>query len=253
MKDSFHIKKGRIFSSPFFIYSVLILFILLASYLSIMFGGPVSLLSSDTGSTSLIIWEIRYPRLVASLLVGASLSLSGFVFQNVLKNPLADPYILGISSGAALGIALFVAFCASLSTLGAELSAFAGAMLALTILLMVFRFLLHNTLVVVLVGIGISFFFSSIITFLLSYMEGNQLVYMNSWLIGNIAQPEMSELYFLAVVFVLATTLIFLFSNSLDALQFGDDFAASSGVSARFFSILFIVTASILAASCVAV
>ncbi|MEI6093041.1 MAG: iron chelate uptake ABC transporter family permease subunit, partial [bacterium] len=101
-------KTERKLSSPFFIYSGLIALLLIASYLSLKFGGAGSLDDSSTGS--LILWQIRYPRLIASILIGASLALSGYVFQTVLKNPLADPYVLGISSGSALGIALYITF-----------------------------------------------------------------------------------------------------------------------------------------------
>ncbi len=244
-------KTERIYSSPFFIYSGLILLILVASYLSLKFGGAGSI---DDGSTgSMILWEIRYPRLIASLLIGAALSLSGYIFQTVLKNPLADPYVLGISSGAALGIALYITFSTYVFTLATQASAFAGAIFTLLILLVMFRFLLHNTVVVVLTGIGISFFFASIITLLLSYMEGNKLVYMSSWLVGNISQPEMKDLYVLGFVLFVSAFLIYIFSNALDVIQFGEDFAVSSGLNTKSFTVLFLILASILAASSVAI
>ncbi|MEI6079089.1 MAG: iron ABC transporter permease [bacterium] len=251
MSNNLKFKAERSYSSPLFIYSGLIFFLLLASYLSLKFGGAGSIDDSSTGS--LILWEIRYPRLIASILVGSALSLSGYVFQNVLKNPLADPYILGISSGAALGMALYVTFSSYVFTFGAQASAFLGAIFTLLILLLMFRFLLNNTIVVVLTGIGISFFFASIITLLLSYMEGNKLVYMNSWLIGNISQPDMRDLYILGLVLLVSSVLVYVFSNALDILQFGDDFAVSSGLSVKTFTVLFLVLASVLAASSVAV
>jgi iron complex transport system permease protein len=251
MSSNTKFKTERIYSSPFFIYSGLLLFILISSYLALKFGGAGSI--DDPSSGSLILWEIRYPRLIASLLVGAALSLSGYVFQNVLKNPLADPYVLGISSGAALGIALYITFSASVFSVGMQASAFSGAIFTLFILILMFRFLLHNTVVVVLTGIAISFFFASIITLLLSYMEGNKLVYMSSWLVGNISQPEMKDLYFLGLVLLVSSVLIYVFSNALDILQFGDDFAVSSGLSVKTFTIMFLVLASILAASSVAI
>lgn len=245
------IKTERKLSSPFFIYTGLIALLLLASYLSLKFGGAGSLDDSSTGD--LILWQIRYPRLIASILIGASLSLSGYIFQTVLKNPLADPYVLGISSGSALGIALYITFTSYVFTFATQAFAFVGAIFTLIILLIIFRFLLHNTVVLILTGIGISFFFASIITLLLSYMEGNKLVYMSSWLVGNISQPDTRDLYVLGFILTVSSVIIYLFSNSLDVIQFGDDFAFSSGLNAKTFTVLFLILASILAASSVAV
>jgi len=239
------------FSSPYFVYSLLVSFLLLSSYIALFYGGPVSLDGSTVGN--FIFWNIRLPKLIAAILIGASLSLSGYIFQTVLRNPLADPYILGISSGAALGVSVFLTIFTTLSTFGFELSAFLGAGVALILLILFYRMLMHNTVVMVLIGIGISFFFSSIITALMSYMEGDKIVYMNSWLIGNIAQPEYKELYMLLAVFAVVSSVILLMSNYLDVLQFGDDFARSSGVSSKFYSILFIILGSMLAASSVTV
>ncbi|MFH1223134.1 MAG: iron ABC transporter permease [Pseudomonadota bacterium] len=219
--------------------------------MALFYGGPAVLENNPTGD--FILWHIRAPKLVAAILIGAALSLSGYVFQTVLRNPLADPYILGISSGAALGVSVFLTLFTTLSTFGFELAAFLGAGLALILLILFYRLLVHNTVVMVLIGVGLSFFFSSVITALMSYMEGDKIVYMNSWLIGNISQPEYKELLMLGSVLVVVSTIILFLSTRLDALKFGDDFAKSSGVNSKFYSIFFIILASMLAAGCVTV
>lgn len=239
------------FASPCFIYPILILFIVLSSIFLLFYGGPVAL--GDIDTDAIILWQIRYPKLLASLLVGASLSLTGYIFQSVLRNPMADPYVLGVSSGSALFVSMVLVFSSSVSVFGMELASFAGALLAVFLLLFIFRLLMGNSLVIILIGIGLSFFFSSATTALMSYMEGDKLVYMNSWLVGNISMPGFTELYFLLTMFVVVFTLSLLFSNSLDILQFGEDFSVSSGLNHRSYSMLFIISASLLTATAVTV
>jgi len=243
--------RERMKSSPYFIYGLLILFTLFSAWLLLFHGGPVSFNNNDYDP--IILWQIRYPKLIASLLVGASLSLSGYVFQSVLRNPMADPYVLGISSGSALAVAASLIFLPSISILRMEAASFAGAIFAVLILLLLFRLLVSSSIVIILIGIGLSFFFSSIITALMSSMEGSKLVYMNSWLVGNVSQPDLPQLYFLGAMFLLVLTLVLLFSNVLDVIKFGEDLSVGSGVNHKFFSMLFIVSASLVTAASVTV
>ncbi|MBN1114213.1 MAG: iron ABC transporter permease [Oligoflexia bacterium] len=253
MMDKSLAYRGRIISSPFFICVLLVILLVAASLLSLSIGGSASIFTDDPRVNNAILWKLRFPKLITSILVGASLALSGFVFQNVLKNPLADPYILGISSGAATGMALYITLSASISVLGAQVSSFAGALAALLFLLLLMRRLSGSTTVIVLIGIGLSFFLSSVITFLISGMNGKELVFMNSWLIGNISQPELPDLIFPAIIFVMSVSVVFMLSNVLDALVFGDEFAVSTGINTKIYPLVFVVAASLLTASCVAV
>ena len=243
--------KGRIYSSPYFIYPLLLLFLALSAYLLLFHGGPVSLGSNDYDTV--ILWQIRYPKLIASILVGASLALSGYVFQAVLRNPMADPYVLGVSGGSALAVATVLVLSSSVSVLKIEMASFFGALFAVFVLLLLFRVLISNSLVIILIGIGLSFFFSSLITALMSYMEGSKLVYMNSWLVGNVSQPEMPQLYFLGAVLLIVLAITTIFSNIIDVIQFGEDFSVASGVNHKFFSMFFIVSASLVTAASVTV
>lgn len=243
--------RERIFSSPYFVYGVLFLFVLFSGWLLLFHGGPVPLGNNDYDTV--ILWQIRFPKLIASLLVGASLGLSGYVFQSVLRNPMSDPYVLGVSSGSALAVAAVLVFSSTVSIFRMELASFLGALFAVFILLLLFRLLVSSSLVIILIGIGLSFFFSSAITALMSYMEGGKLVYMNSWLVGNISQPDMPQLYFLGSIFLLVLILTLLFSNILDVIQFGEDLSVTSGVNHKFFSMLFIVAASFVTAASVTV
>ena len=242
----------KFYSSPYFIYAVALVLLAISSYLCLFYGGPVNFTDKET--SSLIIKEIRYPKLIASIFAGGALSLAGFVFQTVLRNPLADPYILGVSSGAALGTALYVVLAGGVfGLLGAKIFSFAGALLAVSILLFIYRLMSKNTSAMVLAGVGISLFFSSIITFIMSNIEGSRLLYLSSWLIGSVSNPQINELYFLGFVLLIGFIVLFIFSDVLDVIKFGDDFAVSSGVNIKLYMTVFIITASLLTAATVSV
>jgi iron complex transport system permease protein len=234
----------------YFIYFGLLSFLFLSSFLSIRYGGVAGL--EDINSANLIMWELRYPRLLASIFSGAALSLAGYVFQSVLKNPLTDPYILGVSSGGALGVGIFLIFTPIYSILGLQLSSIIGALLALGLLLIISR-RITSSVSIILIGIGLSLLLSSITTILMSYMEGGKLVYMNHWLIGSVSQAELTELYVFGSVLLFLSASIFILSNSLDVLKFGEDFSISTGLNPKFYTLLFLLLASILTASSVAV
>ncbi len=110
-----------------------------------------------------------------------------------------------------------------------------------------------NTSAMILAGVGISLFFSSIITFIMSNIEGSRLLYLSSWLIGSVSNPQLNELYFLGIVLVLGFVVLFVFSDAIDLIKFGDDFAVSSGLNIKFYMTMFIITASILTAATVSV
>ncbi len=253
MNKMFNIDTGRKFySSPYFIYGFGLILLLISSYLCLFHGGPSN--AFDDATMSLIIKDIRLPKLIASILAGACLSLAGFVFQAVLRNPLADPYILGVSSGAALGTALYVIFFGSLfGILGAKIFSFTGSITAVLILMIIYRIMSKNTSALILAGVAISLFFSSIITFLMSSIEGSRLLYLSSWLIGSVSSPDSLELYFLLFTLLIGLFILILFANVLDLMRFGDEFAVSSGVNSNAYMLLFIITASFLTASTVSI
>ena len=110
-----------------------------------------------------------------------------------------------------------------------------------------------NTSALILAGVAISLFFSSIITFLMSSVEGSRLLYLSSWLIGSVSSPDNLELYFLLITLLIGLFVLILFANILDLMRFGDEFAVSTGVNANAYMLLFIITASFLTASTVSV
>jgi len=177
-----------------------------------------ALFRPDTASPEvlIIIRELRLPRIIVGLLVGGGLALAGIVFQALLRNPLADPYILGVSSGAAVGVV-----AASLLGLGgvfwaSKLFAFSGAMTTVIIVFRIARIkerLYPHTML--LTGVIVNAFFSAAIMFFISIARSDQIYSIFFWLMGNLALSSMSEALAVGVVFVVVGIIVFYHACSL--------------------------------------
>jgi iron complex transport system permease protein len=182
-----------------------------------------------------IIWEWRMPRVIACALVGAALALSGALIQTALRNPLADPYLLGLSSGAsAAAVAAIIVLPAGLvAALGLPLIAFLGAAGAFgfTLLMAYNRDQPMDRLMVILAGVAVSLLFQSATAFLLHISEPNAAKQALAWLMGSAAGTTWLELPLIAVALCLVALWALSNHKQLDALLMGDARAISLGVS----------------------
>lgn len=194
-----------------------------------------------------IFWSLRVPRVVAAFLAGAGLALSGMAFQALFRNPLATPFTLGVASGAALGAALYVRSGLSFalfSISGLSLSAFAGALGAI---LLVYGLTQarsgFSVASMLLAGVAISFFFSSIILFIQYMSDFAQSFHILHWLMGSLAVTGV-ETVLEILPFVISGALIILFlSQELNLLATGELLAVSRGLNIRKVrSLLFFLT-----------
>jgi iron complex transport system permease protein len=217
-----------------------------------------SSLSSDYG---LIVLDIRLPRILLGIVVGASLSVAGTSFQALLRNPLADPYVLGVSSGAALGaiIALIVEGHLNLSPEIAGLitpfGAFLGAALTIAIVYVLgLREGEMDSTALLLGGIITASFLSAIIMFLMTTLSGNNLRGMAFWLMGDLSTPQpRSLLYFLCIGFIVAAGAIYTTASDLNLLLAGEKEAMHLGVDVPRVRIVVYIAASILTGLAVSV
>lgn len=207
--------------------------------------------SENKSVESSIIMQIRLPRLLLAYLVGASLAASGVVFQGLLSNPLAGPFTLGISSGAAFGAicGLLFGWIVWLIPVGAMTGA------AITL---VFVFMLsggRNNLdprSLILAGIVVSSFFSAGIS-LMKSLAGDSLSSIVFWIMGSLSARSWSDVYMLLPYFVVAVVLLIIFSRDLDILSLGHQHAHSLGVDVGRSRIVLLIAASALAAAAVSV
>lgn len=196
--------------------------------------GPGTVFGGGDAAREAIFWKIRVPRVLAGFLAGASLALSGLAFQAVFRNPLATPFTLGVSSGAAFGSALYLqaGIVATLAGLpGRSLSAFLGALLSIALVYGLTRVRKgYSTATMLIAGVAINFFFSSMILFMQYISDFTQTFRMVRWLMGGVETVQSTSLAVMAVFAAIGSAAIFFLVNELNLLMMGDDIAAGRGV-----------------------
>lgn len=207
----------------------LLAFLLLAAMLGSSMVGVVHF-SWDEMWTSPIFWRLRLPRIVLSVMVGASLSVCGAAYQSVFRNPLTDPYILGVSSGASLGAA--VAIIAGLQFYLWGIGAFALATALLTVLL-IYRIAsignrLHTT-TLLLTGVCITFLITALISFLM-VLHQDKMESIIFWTMGSFASASWLDVALLAPVALVGIAVVIYHSKDLNLLLAGSETAQSLGV-----------------------
>ncbi len=214
-----------------------------------------SLLNSFTGEShlssqeELIIFSVRLPRIIFAAVVGASLSLGGVIFQAILRNPLADPYILGISGGSALGAIIGIVIGAGSFYLGIPLLAFVGALATVFLVFVVAGSvrgpLSDNSLL--LSGVVVNAFFSAAILFFLSVVNSMELHSITFWLMGDLSGTSVNEICAAAVCLLAGFVLLYAQARKLDLIVQGEDTAQQLGIRVeKTKQILLIITSLII-------
>ena len=248
--------------SPRALIIALILFLCLAAWVSLSMGSvPVSViagladwLQGETTREALIIGEIRLPRTLLALLVGGALGLSGAALQGLLRNPLADPSLVGASQGAALGAAtvFYFGLFAGLGSLATAVAGLMGAIIALLFMLGLAG--AGRPSLVILAGLAISTVAGAALAMVLNFAPNpyamQELVF---WLLGSVANRGLDSLYILLPAFVIGTALIWQQRRLLAGLSLGDQVADSMGLNVARGSRLTVLGAAFLVGSAVSV
>lgn len=202
-----------------------------------------------------ILLAIRLPRIVAAALVGASLGVAGVAFQGLFRNPLAEPYIIGASSGAALGVTLVIVLGWNIAWLGlqpASLGGLAGSVALIALVLFIGAFARRATsLTLLLAGVAISSMVNSLVS-LLMFLNDEKVFVIIAWLMGSLAGSNWSSVVTTLVLSVVGAGILFALSRPLDAYLLGDTASQSLGVNLVLFRILLVLGAGIVTASAVA-
>jgi len=190
------------------------------------------------GKESEIFWMLRVPRVCVSFLAGAALAISGMSFQALFRNPLATPFTLGVSSGAALGAAIYIRLglpVVFLGIPGISISALTGAALSI---MLVYGFTRlrsgFTTGTMLLAGVAISFFFSSVNLFTQYISDFTQTFRIIRWLMGGLEVVGFRSVMEMAPFVVVGSLVILLLTHELNLLTTGEEIAASRGVNIRF-------------------
>ncbi|MFO7840096.1 MAG: iron ABC transporter permease [Desulfosalsimonadaceae bacterium] len=200
---------------------------------------------------STIIWQIRFPRVIVAALVGATLSLGGLVFQALLRNPLAEPYILGISGGAAIGAIIGILLGFS-RFFGVSLLAFSGGMATLVLVLFIAagRTLLKKE-ALLLSGVMVNAFCSAVIMFLISLTQDARIHNIMFWLMGDLSSAGKGEAIMIAVMVTPCFLLVFWLSNSMNLMLMGREMAHSMGVNVRVVYVALLIISSFMVSATV--
>ena len=249
-----------------FIYLAAVLFSIILIFSALFIGSsqinPADItayvLNSKTVSTStaIIIGEIRLPRIILAFIVGAGLAVAGAVFQAIIRNPMVDPYIIGISAGAGTGVmlALFLGIEITLFNLN-SLPAFAFLGAVLTVFMVYQLARVGNKLPVLtflLAGVAVSFILNSLMSFLMVLRTENlqQLVY---WLMGSLAGTAWTDIQMILPYFLTALAVILFYLKDLNILLLGEESAAHLGLNVERTKIVLLGAASLMTAAVVSV
>ncbi len=214
-------------------------------------AGSVSITFQELLSGNRIVWGMRAPRALAALILGGSLAVSGFLLQTFFANPIAGPFVLGISSGAKLAVALVMILFLSRGRLfGSGLmivAAFAGAMLSMGFILLISRHVRQPSLLVV-GGVMIGYICSAITDFAVTFADDANIVNLHNWSLGSFSGISWENVRVMAVVAGTALLLTFFLSKPIGAYQMGEVYAQNMGVNVRLLRAALILLSSILSA-----
>jgi len=209
--------------------------------------------SSLSLSEKTILFEIRLPRLILTVLVGAALSLSGAVLQGLFQNPLVDPYVLGISSGGAVGAIVAILSGISLGFITLPLFSFIFALATTFLVLRLGKIGTKMPLeIMLLAGVAIGFFFSALIS-LGMFLAGENLHQMVFWMMGGFWNSSWNKVITLLPLFIIGIPIVFSYSRELNAFLLGEKVAESMGVDVEKTKKILLLVTSLLVAGSVSV
>ena len=198
-----------------------------------------------------IIWKIRLPRILMAALLGGALSLSGFLLQTFFSNPIAGPFVLGISSGAKMAVALtmivFLKYIGTFSSYTLVMAAFIGALISTGFILLMSK-KIHHMASLLVGGIMIGYICSAITDFVVTFADDSDIVNLHGWSQGSFSGTSWSNIQVAAVIVGITVIFTFFLSKPIGAYQLGEGYAQSMGVNIKLFRVALILLSSILSA-----
>lgn len=240
-------------------YAALIILTLLLGIAGICFGSvsisaqeiAAAVFGGEKSTASDIILISRLPRVIAAVVLGGALAVSGYLLQTFFANPIAGPFVLGISSGAKLVVALtmivFLGNGVMLDSAGLIIAAFVGSLLSLGLIIPVSGRAQKNYMLIV-CGIMIGYICSAITEFIVTFADDSNIVNLHNWSMGSFSGIGMDQVAVMSAVVFAAMIPTFLLSKQIGAYQLGEAYARNSGVNIRWFRLAVILLSSLLSA-----
>jgi len=213
-------------------------------------------LSDVKSSHQIIFFVVRIPRVLLATLAGMALAGSGVVFQGVLRNPLAEPYVLGVSSGAAFGASLVIVTGVSISVLGLSsiaIGALLGALITIYVVYTIAKVGMKSSITTLLLsGIAVSFLLSSMVSLMIA-LNRDRIEQIIFWTMGSLNAAKMDQVQVVALPIIVCLVVFIFFSRDLNVLLLGEDSATSMGIDVTWIRKILLMTASMATALSVSV
>lgn len=202
-----------------------------------------------------ILWDIRFPRAMAAIILGGSLALAGYLLQTFFHNPIAGPFILGISSGAKMIVALVMVFLLGrairVNSTMLIIAAFLGAMVSMGFVLLMSR-KVNNMSMLIISGVMIGYICSAVTDFVVTFANDADIVNLHNWSRGSFSGMTWNNVKVMTGVILITFFAVFLMSKPISAYQLGESYARNMGINIRLLRILMVILSSILSACIVA-
>lgn len=216
-------------------------------------GGAAYAIGTPAWWDDYIVWNVRLPRILVAVVAGAGLAVGGAAMQAVVKNPLADPYTTGISSGAVFGVAvaLTLGFGAGtrIGSYGLMVNAFIFGLVPMTVIVLMSRFTKTSPATMILAGIAMTYMFSALSTLLLVTSDTETIQRAYLWQIGSLENATWSDVPLMFAVTLIGSIFLMLSTKKLNLLTLGDESAKSLGLDAENFRVLILVVLSVMTAA----
>lgn len=243
-----------------FVYLILIICILILGISNLFAGSSevtitqmrdILLGRSSLDTLSVIIWEIRIPRLIEAAMLGGALALSGYLLQSFFANPIAGPYVLGISSGAKLFVAILMVFSYkfifAMSSAMMIVASFVGSCIAALLVVVVAK-RVKNMSILIVCGVMIGYVCSAATELIVAFADDSNIVNLHNWSMGSFGASSWDNVRIIVPVVVAGVVFAFLLSKGIGAYLFGENYASSVGMNIKLFRLLLILVSSLLSA-----
>ena len=223
-----------------------------AKILSVFSDGPTAESGTELATMFAILHKIRLPRLLACLILGGALGLAGFLLQTFFGNPIAGPYVLGISSGAKLTVALTMVFVmqasGGLSSAFTIIAAFVGAMISMGFVLVISQKVSSASMLIV-SGVMVGYICSAITDFVVTFASDASIVNLHNWSKGSFSGISWENVKVMFIVVLVCAICTFLMAKPISAYQLGESYAMNMGVNIKRFRFMLVLFSSLLAAT----
>lgn len=207
--------------------------------------------SNDSAAVN-IIMSIRLPRMLAAAFLGGALSVSGYLLQTFFSNPIAGPFVLGISSGAKLTVALVMIFMLGRDTAAGAFTliaaSFAGSMISMLVILALSGRVKKGSMLIV-SGVMIGYICSAVTDFVITFADDSNIVNLHNWSMGSFSGIRMTDVNTFLPLILAAVAVTFAISKQIDAYRLGENYAANVGVDIKLFRVMLVILSGLLSAA----